>query len=388
MNTRESTNKMTMPYIILGAIFLIIGLIGVIFVLFKGHEAAYGVTREVPWGLLIGTYAYFVIISTGLAFIGGLAHTFGIRSFENIGKRIVFLAFFTLLAGFTQIGMELGHPFRLMIYFLLSPNFKAPIVWMGIFYSIELVILAFELYMVFFPKKFSHTHFKIIGFLALFVGVLATSNLGFVFGSINARPFYHGIYFPIFLVVTGIGGGCALLLVVHNLLYKFSIPLRQRESMYALGKLMGICITFAALMVFWKIVSSLFTEPKGAYEAVLTLLFGKFSVNFWLGEVVLTYLLPILLIVLSKANNVKFISIAGFSYLIGLFFTRYDFIVAGQLPLMREPHWGSGVKALNGLAVYSPSAIEIAVFCLAIGIFTTLYFLSERYLYNYLENSH
>lgn len=387
MNLNTSKNTLTTPYVIIGSIFLLIGLIGVLIVLFKGHEASYGVSREVPWGLLIGSYAYFVIISTGLAFIGGLAHTFGVKSFEKIGKRIVFLAFFTLLAGFTQIGMELGHPFRLMIYFILSPNFSAPIVWMGIFYSIELLILAFELYMVFFPHKFSHTHFKIVGFLALFVGVLATSNLGFVFGSINARPFYHGIYFPIFLVVTGIGGGCALLIVVFNLLYKFSIPSNQQESIYALGKLMGLCIAFAVLLLFWKIMSSLFTEPKGAYEAVSALLTGKLSLNFWLGEIILTYLFPILLIIFSKSQNIKMLSIAGFSYLIGLFFTRYDFIVAGQLPLMRDAHFGSGVKAVRGLAVYSPSGVEIAVFCLAIGLFCTLYFLSERYLFNYIDNS-
>jgi hypothetical protein len=32
-----------------------------------GHDHAYGISREVPWGLLISTYVFFVITSTGCA---------------------------------------------------------------------------------------------------------------------------------------------------------------------------------------------------------------------------------------------------------------------------------------------------------------------------------
>ena len=91
-----------------------------------------------------------------------------------------------------------------MYLFIISPNFSAPIVWMGLFYGIELAILGLELLVVFNPKKTNHKLAAILGFLALIVGVMATSNLGFVFGSLTARPFYHGVYFPVFLVVSGI----------------------------------------------------------------------------------------------------------------------------------------------------------------------------------------
>ncbi|MEF8889589.1 MAG: NrfD/PsrC family molybdoenzyme membrane anchor subunit [Desulfohalobiaceae bacterium] len=368
------------PFIILGAVLLLLGAYGVLQVLIQGHEAVYAVNREVPWGLLIATYAYFVITSTGLAFIGGLGHAFGYSQFAPMSRRIVLLAFITLLAGFTQIGMELGHPFRLMIYFLLSPQFSAPIVWMGVFYSIELVILAVELYILFRPGRFSPKAAGITGFLALVVGVIATSNLGFVFGSINARPFFHGSYFPVFLVVSGIVGGAALLTVVYNVVYKLRIPGEYAAGMKSLGRVMGLGIAGTMVLYFWKFASSLYTQPEGAYEAAQSLLTGPLAAPFWIGEVGLALLVPLVLILWTKGDNPNILGLSGVLYLLGMFFTRYDFIVAGQLPPMREGLEGSGVHTVNGLAQYAPSSVEWMVFCLAIGVFFLLYFLAERYL--------
>ena len=369
-----------LPFIALGAFLLLVGLIGVLIVLFQGHEAAYGVTREVPWGLLIASYAYFVITSTGLAFIGGLGHAFGFEKFAKMNRRIVVLAFVVLVAGFTQIGMELGHPFRLMIYFLLSPNFNAPIVWMGLFYGIELVLLGIELVMIFNPQRFHPRWSAIVGFLALLVGVAATSNLGFVFGSINARPFYHGIYFPVFLVVSGIVAGAALLLVIQNIVYRFRVPNELQDSMTALGKLMGLGLGIMIFLYAWKTISSLYTEPQGAYQSVQALLSGPLSRSFWGGEILLAVLVPLILIIGSRARNNAALGLGGLTFLIGLFFTRYDFIVAGQLPPMRQGLEGSGVHTVNGLAQYAPSPVEWMIFGLGLGLFLFLYFLAERYL--------
>jgi formate-dependent nitrite reductase membrane component NrfD len=369
-----------MSFILIGALLLVLGLIGVVRVFWQGQEAVYGVTRQVPWGLLIATYAYFVITSTGLAFIGGLGHAFGVASFAKMSRRIVLLAFIILVAGFTQIGMELGHPFRLLYLFILSPNFSAPIVWMGLFYGIELFILALELYVVFNPSGTNHTLAAILGFFALIVGVMATSNLGFVFGSISARPFYHGIYFPAYLVVSGIAGGAALLMIVYNIVYKFKIPDSFSDAMTDLGKLMGLCIFMMIFLVSWKVVSSLYTEPQGSFEAVNALLKGPLSKNFWIGEILLAIMIPLMLLLISRMKSLKIMGLAGLTFMIGMFFTRYDFIVAGQLPPMRAGYEGSGVETVAGMVHYAPSAGEWMIFAFGLGLFLFLYFMSERFL--------
>ena len=44
---------------------------------FVGHEHMFNNTREVPWGLLISTYAFFAITSTGLCLLAAISHVFG-----------------------------------------------------------------------------------------------------------------------------------------------------------------------------------------------------------------------------------------------------------------------------------------------------------------------
>jgi molybdopterin-containing oxidoreductase family membrane subunit len=370
-----------MPFILLGLLLCAVGGVTAIMVFVNGHEAMYNVNREVPWGLLIASYAYFVITSTGIAFIGGLAHAFGYESFAKIGKRIVVLATIVLLAGFTQILMELGNPLK-MIYMMVTPNFRAPIFWMGTFYGIELVILAFELYMIFKPNQSESDHkiAAVTGFLALLVGVLATSNLGYVFGSLNARDWFHGIYFSTFLVVSGITAGAALLIVVHSVVYKGGIPEKLQPSIASLGKLMGGGIGVMMFLYLWKFMSSIFTEPGDAYTSAMSLVSGPLALNFWVGEMLLAVIIPLALIIIAKGSS-KTLTLAGIVFLVGLFFTRYDFVVAGQLPPMREGLPGSGVVTnISGLAMYSPSVSEWLIYLLGFGVFFLLYFAAEKFL--------
>jgi len=370
------------PLIFLGLILAGIGAVTALMVFIKGHGEMYGVTRQVPWGMLIGTYAYFVITSTGLAFIGGLGHAFGFESFNKISRRIVVLATLVLLAGFTQILMEIGHPIRMIIYMMLTPNFKAPILWMGVFYSIELVILAFELILVFkaHPTEKDHKMAAILGFLALVVGTLATSNLGFVFGSLNARPWFHGIHFSTFLVISGITAGAGLLMFVHNVAYRFNIPSELQGTMKSLAKLMGGGIGMMSFLYLWNMLTSIFNAPGGKYEAAMALVAGPLAADFWIGEIGLAIVIPLALLLIAKGNT-KLYGLAGIVFMFGLYFTRINYIVAGQLPPMRDGHVGSGVITdANGLATYAPSMGEWGIFMLGIGTALVLYFAAEKFL--------
>lgn len=376
-----------LPFMILGLLLCLIGGYAVIAVFIKGHEAAYGVTRQIPWGLLIATYAYFVIISTGIAFIGGLAHAFGFKQYEPIGKRIVVLATIVLLAGFTQILMEVGSPVK-MIHMMITPNFTAPIFWMGNFYGIELMILAFELYLVFKPTQTEKSRklAAITGFFALLVGVLATSNLGYVFGSLSARQWFHGIYFSVFLVVSGVTAGAGLLILVHYVMFKGRLSEEVNASLVSLGRLMGGGIGVMLFLYLWKMLSSLFTGAGDAYTAAVSLVKGPLALNFWMGEMLMAIALPLYLIVTAR-GRVGRLALAGFTFLIGLFFTRYDFIVAGQFAPMRGGFFGAGVVTdFASLGLYSPSFMEWLIYLFGFGVFFLLYFTAEKYLN--LETEH
>ena len=117
---------------------------GIHAVYIAGSRHAYGATREVPLAMLIATYTFFVIASTGLCLVSSLGHIFGVKRFIPIARRAVFLSVITIVSGFLVIGLELENPFRLAIYLFASPNFSSNIWWMGVLYSFEVVLLIVE----------------------------------------------------------------------------------------------------------------------------------------------------------------------------------------------------------------------------------------------------
>jgi Ni/Fe-hydrogenase subunit HybB-like protein len=75
-----------------------------------GYHHAYGVTREIPWGILISTYIFFVVTSTGLCIISAIGHVFGVKSLMPIASRAVFLSIVTITSGFAVILLEVETP--------------------------------------------------------------------------------------------------------------------------------------------------------------------------------------------------------------------------------------------------------------------------------------
>ena len=108
--------------IAIGALLAALGLAAGLHSMYAGHEHTFGVTRDVPWGLLIAAYVFFVVSSTGLCLVSSIGHVFGVEAFKPIAKRSVFMAIVTIVAGFFVIGFEIENPWRMPIYNMLSPN--------------------------------------------------------------------------------------------------------------------------------------------------------------------------------------------------------------------------------------------------------------------------
>jgi hypothetical protein len=91
-------------------------------------------------------------------------------------------------------------------------------------------------------------------------------------------------------------------------------------------------------------------------------------------------MIPLILLLISRMKMLKVMGLAGLTFMIGMFFTRYDFIVAGQMPPMRTGYEGSGVETVTGMVHYAPSVGEWMIFAFGLGLFLFLYFMSEKFL--------
>lgn len=362
-------------YTLLG-IGMAMGAIGVVHVLLKGHAHVYNVTREIPWGILISTYVFLVVSSTGLCLISSLGHVFGIEKFEFIGKRAILLAILTLLCGFGTIAMELNHPIRMALYAVISPNFTSAIWWMGTLYGLYLVLLCGEFY---FLMKGMHRGAFAMGMAGFIAAVSAHSNLGAVFGLLEARPYWYGPFLPIYFILSALVSGGAivsLLVYFHHKESGTPMPQKYEDFTATLGKLQALFLTILIFFVVWKIIPGLYGHPPEKYEATMAVLSGPLAFNFWFFEVLVGMLVPVVLLLNPRTRTPGGVMWAGLLSTVGIFFMRYDLVIAGQLVSMRE----NPADLAGGLLRYTPSLTEVAIVVGALSTCLFLYTLAEHFL--------
>jgi len=339
-----------------------------------GTMHAYGASREVPWGILISTYVFFVVTSTGLCLVSSIGHVFGVKDFMPIAKRAVFLSIMTIMAGFFVIAFEIENPFRMAIYNVISPNLTSNIWWMGTLYGAYMLFMAVEYAFLVMNKPGIATK---VGFMGVVAGIAAHSNLGVVFGMLHGREFWYGPYMPIYFIASAMMSGAATIIFFTWLAYKTNgekMDAAMKRALQVTTKIGILLISMILFFTAWKIITG-FVGGDAKKEAIELLLTGSYAFNFWGLEMAVGMVIPLALFIISRGQNLKLIATASALMIFGIFFMRYDLVIVGQLvPVYYE----LGVNEYSQVLSYAPSAHEILIVLGGMGFVGLTFLLGEK----------
>jgi molybdopterin-containing oxidoreductase family membrane subunit len=346
------------------------GALALIVAFARGHHVM-GTTSEMSWGVLIATYVFFVVSSTGLCLVSSLGHVFGFTVFQPIAKRAIFLALVTLLVGFSVIASELEAPLKLALYVVISPNPSSTLWWMGMLYAVYMVLIAIELFFLF---REDHRRARVAGLLSVIAALAAHSNLGAVFGLVHGRPFWYGPLLPVYFIASALLCGAALLILVVYLGDHFGNQGRLRPEnaplVAALGKLLALFVGVVAFFTVWKIITGLAGHHYHKYEVTMASLTGSMFVSFWLFEVFLGVVVPLTILFGSKRHEPRSLALAAVALMVSVFVMRYNFVVAGQMFSLKPVvghlgeilHYSPPFKGnVEGFLPYTPSLVEVLI---------------------------
>ncbi len=373
--------KTSLYYVWIGAVGLglLVGLYSIIRILTEG-TVVLGLTDQVPWGILISTYVFFALLSTGICIgITSLSSVFGREKYDPLVKRGIFLSLITLAAGGLVIMAGLGRPFRAIPAMLLSPNPSAPMWWMIVLYSIYAAALVVEFLLIDRvenpPKKLSLG----VATVALIAPILAGAMLGAIFGTAEARPYYGGIFAPVFLLVTAVLSGVALVAAVTAVERKLSATTRDVVSKEllteTLGKYLGVMAAAVLLLTGLRHIYGLVATNDAlalAHEEMLLSSTGVLSVGV---GVVLGLLVPMALMAHPKTRTVPGVFAASALVLVGMFVSRFEFVVGGQVAALTADNFHE-----FPVASYTPSAIELGIVVAGVALFALLYTVGRELL--------
>lgn len=389
------------------------------FIFFTQHSVVLEATSEIAWGLLIAAYVFFVVLSTGCCIISSIGNSFRIQGFKIVSVRATYVAIITLLCGYIPLMAHLGHLER-MGNFLLTPNFSSLMWWMATFYFLYVILEIAEfwvlirwemvklskatsgikalLYRIWLlgSKDDSERSLKrdlniaqLLGYIALIFALSAHFTLGSIFASTEAKAMWYGSFLPLNFLLSGFRAGIAITILAVVLTYwvtKKEISLELKDFITGpLRKLFAFLLAFATIYYAWLIAMSvLHLETYYAWTLLLT---GPYMLTFWVVQVGLGKITPLLILIYPKTGrSLRWVSIASFIFLIGSFTLRYQWTIVGQV----VPPIGQVAPAVpplvTGLLMYTPSVFEIFVVAGALAACLLLYTLGDRYFPLHIEH--
>lgn len=287
---------------------------------------------------------------------------------------MVWLSIITIIGAFTIIGVEIENPHRMLIYNMLSPNLTSNIWWMGTLYGMAVGFMLLEFYLILNKKyKIAVT----LGVLGALAEVAANTNLGAVFATLSAHPFWYGSQLPVYFLSCAFMSGAAAAILFTNMAYK----IRSREidettmaGMQSAGKVLILTLFLVSVATAWRFISFFVGGAEGGRLAAMALTSGPLSFNFWVFEILIGLAFPLGLLAMTKLKSAPAMTLAAFMTLVGQFFARYDLVVGGQL----VPHF-SGWDNLPTYFSYIPSVSEMMVTFGGIGVVGATFLLGERF---------
>jgi molybdopterin-containing oxidoreductase family membrane subunit len=355
---------------------LLAGLVAAAFIFIQGH-VLFNANDVLIWTLPLGVYIFLALSSSGLTLLSALPLVFGIKKYEPLAKRLVFLSIATLCGGFVAIGLELGSVFH-MIYIMLSPNLSSPIWWMGAIYSVELAVLALK-----FWKMHSgdyHSSFsKLLGSVSFVLALIAPLMIGSVFGLTESRATYFGPVMSIYCLLMAILSGTALFILYSMVVGRIAATAPSGGYAAVLYDEFTLILTYAAGIV------TVFTLLKITLESSTTipefLVYHKFehlfgSIGVFGTEVILGLFLPfILLLITAVRGSAGGRILTSALIFVGSLARHMEILLAGQSHPV-----GPKAEQFPQYVQYVPTVWELLVLVFALAVMLLLYTLGERYL--------
>ncbi|MBO8182152.1 MAG: polysulfide reductase NrfD [Archaeoglobus sp.] len=389
--------------VIAGLVLVILILIGGLGVLqmhtqpvmpIEPFESAVGI----PWRTLVAVYVFFVVSTTGLCIVASLGEVFGFTKLEPIVKEGLLMALVTILIGLMTIGLEIEQVTRGYYAMIGHVNAKSVMFWMIMFYVLYVVFLIVEMWFYFYddlleqrkseglrglvariltiPKATDTKDFaRVIGFITVFTAIVAHSNLGALFG-VNYLPFWHGPLLPVYFILSAIVSGAALTVIgayLTDLIRGVKIEGERYEAIQMLRLVLGFSLVVTIFFTAWKLVVKAYPNSTLlSREGVEVFLSGNFAFNFWVMEVLIGLLIPLILLAVPQTGRkAGGVFAASLLTIIGIFFLRIDLVMGGLVP-----------KLITGLRfpspVYHPFELMATAGFFALAIF--LYYIGYKLL--------
>jgi len=333
-----------------------VGLGAALYMEHNGHWVT-GMNNQVVWGTPHVFAVFLIVAASGALNVASIASVFGRQLYKPLSRLSGLLAIALLAGGLMVLVLDLGRPDRLIVA-MTYYNFKSIFAWNIILYTGFFAIVAVYLWMMF-ERRFNE-YSKPAGMAAFLWRLTLTTGTGSIFGFLVARDAYNSaLLAPMFIILSFAYGLAIFLLVLMSASRGTGRELGE-VLVSRLKNLLGVFVASALYFVVVYHLTNLYITEKHDVERFVLLDGGIYTRTFWIGQILIGGVLPLLILFSALGKSRAMISLACILVVLGGLAQMYVTIIGGQafpMPLFPDKIVTSSF-ADGVVASYVPSLPE------------------------------
>lgn len=352
-----------------------------------------GLNTPTYWGLYVVNFVFLIGVSAGGIIVASLAHAFGLRRFEPVGRIAELLAITALVLAAIFITVDMGRPDRIF-NLLLHGRWSSPLIWDFVVVTLYLATaLALGYYgtrgdMVVCGRHLSRRRWlyrvmllghrddsppaqnrdrrtlRTLAWIALPGAVALHSVTAWIMGLLKSQAGWHNALLAPLFIVSAVVSGLALVTLVTALLRR---PLRLRipdDLIQDLGRMLAWGIPILGYFLFAEFLTVVYAGATHEAEIFHAMTAGPFAKLFWF-DLIAGLLVPWLLLVVPGLRSVTSTGIAALLVVVGVLAERFLIVLPSlaypRLPIPTVPYAPTVLEIVIVAGIYALGALVITV---------------------------
>ncbi|HRK78054.1 MAG TPA: polysulfide reductase NrfD [Thiobacillus sp.] len=346
--------------------WMLLGFLG-LFVLFgalawntmhhHGHVVT-GMDNQIVWGLPHVFAVFLIVAASGALNVASIASVFNKPMYKPLAPLSAVLSLALLLGGLLVLVLDLGRSDRLIVA-MTNFNFKSMFTWNVFLYSGFFVLVGIYLWTMLDRSVKSYS--KAAGTAAFIWRLTLTTGTGSLFGFLVARELYGTAMLAPMFIIMSFAYGLAIYLMVLAAAYAWTGRALGDAVMMRLKTLLAVFVAAVLYFVVVQHMTSLYFTKFHAVEAFILRDGGSLTTLFWVGQIVIGCVVPLVILLSSLGKQRTWIMIACGLVILGGVVQMYVTIIGAQAyPLDMFPGLSEKSSFFDGeIHTYTPSMPEL-----------------------------
>lgn len=350
-------------------LLIVSGVAAAVIVFVRGLQVT-NLTDLVPWGLWIGIDLSSIALAAGAFSISAIVYLLKMKQLLPVAKTAVFLGLIGYTMAVLTLLLDIGRPDRFwhaMAYW----NIHSPLWEVTMCVTLYLAVLTLEVTPILGNSELVQSRWPGIGgkmgsvhklapvlaVVGLCLSMMHQTSLGVTYGVIRARPAWDRSSLAVLFIVSAVAAGPAMVVFASHMAARLTPKAKINPALLTtVAKYIGWVLIVYLFLRVWDLLYLSYSTDPGRGESLFYLTQGPLAINFWLGEMLIGILIPmIILLVPQWRRNPHLQMLAAAMVVMGLILYRWDTNMVGQMVVFSYLPQATTPLFTN----YLPSLVEI-----------------------------